>query len=125
MKTYFNWHQFKDGKLSIQCMCVCQCVCMCVCQCVCVCVWCVSVCVCIHVCVCVPRSPASDSSETVEVIIVRLGTMAASDMTMHHVLIILTLTFIQGHTDQNHENNKSLLFHYFRNYSSNAPSGLL
>ena len=25
---------------------------------------------------------------------------------MHHVLIILTLTFIQGHIDLNHENNK-------------------
>ena len=30
-------------------------------------------------------------------------------MKMHHVLIILTLTFIQGHTDLNHENNKYLI----------------
>ena len=29
----------------------------------------------------------------------------ASDIGMHQVLIILTLTFIQGHTDLNHENN--------------------
>ena len=32
--------------------------------------------------------------------------LTASDMRMHHVLIILTLTFIQGYTDLNHENNK-------------------
>ena len=51
---------------------------------------------------CVPL--ASDSSETVEVIIVKLGTVSASDMRMHRVLVIVTLTFIQGHTDQNHEN---------------------
>ena len=34
--------------------------------------------------------------------------MTASDMGMHHVLIMLTLTFIQGHTDLDHENNKCL-----------------
>ena len=28
---------------------------------------------------------------------------------MHHVLIILTLTFIQGNTDFNHENNKCFI----------------
>ena len=49
-------------------------------------------------CVCVL---ASDSSETIiEVIIIKLR------MVMHHVLIILTVTFIQGHTDLNRENNK-------------------
>ena len=37
---------------------------------------------------------------------------------MHHVLIILTLTFIQGQADRNHENNNEC--DYFRNYSSNA-----
>ena len=52
-------------------------------------------------CVCV--SLAGDSSETVEVIIVKLGTVTASDTKMHHVLIILTLTFIQGHTDLNQD----------------------
>ena len=51
-------------------------------------------------------SLASDSSETIEVIIIQLGTMTASDIRMHHLLIILALTFIQGHTDLNHENNK-------------------
>ena len=40
---------------------------------------------CVCVCVCVI---ANDSSETVEVIIVKLGTDTTSDMGMHHVLII-------------------------------------
>ena len=57
------------------------------------------VCVCLCVCVC------PDSLETVEVIIIKLGTVTASDMRMHHVFIILTLTFIQGHTDLNYEDN--------------------
>ena len=30
-------------------------------------------------------------------------------MAMHHMLIILTLTFIQGRTDLNHQNNKCLI----------------
>ena len=47
------------------------------------------------VCLCVCVSLASDFSGTIEVIIVKLGTVNASDMVMHHVLIILTLTFIQ------------------------------
>ena len=55
---------------------------------------------------CLCMSLASDSSETIEVIIIKLGTVTALTMVMHHVLIILTLTFIQGHTDLNHENNK-------------------
>ena len=59
--------------------------------------------------VCVYVSFANDSSETVEVIIIKLGTVTASDMRMHHVLIILALPFIQGHTDLNHENNKCLI----------------
>ena len=50
------------------------------------------VCVCLSVCV----SLASDSLETIEVIIINLGMVTASDMVMHHVLIILTLAFIQG-----------------------------
>ena len=53
-------------------------------------------------CVC----PSSDSSETIEVSIIKLGMVTTSDMRRHHMLIILTLTFIQGHTDLNHENNK-------------------
>ena len=41
--------------------------------------------------------------------VLRYGMVTASDMLMHHVLIILTLNFIQGHTDLNHENNTSLI----------------
>ena len=32
-----------------------------------------------------------------------------SNVVMHHVLIILTLTFIQGHIYLNHENNKCVV----------------
>ena len=46
---------------------------------------------CLSVCV----SLASDFSGTIEVIIVKLGTVNASDVLMLHVLIILTLAFIQ------------------------------
>ena len=53
-----------------------------------------SVCVCVCLSICV--SLASDSSETIEVIIIKFGMVTASDMEMHYVLIILTLTFIQG-----------------------------
>ena len=52
-------------------------------------------------------SLARDSLETVEVVIIKFGMVTASDMGMQHVLIILT--FIQGHTDHNHENNKCLI----------------
>ena len=67
---------------------------------------CLSVCltdclsVCLSVCllpVCV--SLASDFSETIQVTTIILGMVTASDMVMHHVLTILTLTFIQGPTD--------------------------
>ena len=40
-------------------------------------------------------SIASDSLENVEVIVVKLGTVIASVTRLHHVLIILTLTFIK------------------------------
>ena len=60
--------------------------------------------VCVAMCLYV--SLASDSSVTITVTIVKLGTMTASDMRLHHVLIMLTLTFIQGHTHINQENNK-------------------
>ena len=74
----------------------------------CLCV-CVRACVCLRVSVCV--SLASDSSETIAVIIIKFGTVTASDMIMHHVFIVLTLT--QGHTD-------ILMFDYFIKFSSNA-----
>ena len=35
--------------------------------------------------------------------------VTVSDMVMHPMLIILTLTFIQAHTYLNHENNKCLI----------------
>ena len=56
-------------------------------------------CVCLSLCV----SLASDFSETVKVIIIKRGTVTVSDVRIHHVLIILTLTFIQGNIDLNHE----------------------
>ena len=46
----------------------------------------------------------SDSLEIIEVIIIKLGMVTALDMRMHHVLIILELTFIQGHADLNGAN---------------------
>ena len=49
-------------------------------------------------------SLVNDSSESV-----KLGTVTASDMRMHHVLMILALIFIQVHTYLNHENNKCLI----------------
>ena len=49
-------------------------------------------------------SNVGDSSETISVI--KLGTLTAWDMRMHHVFIILTFTFIQGHADLNHKKNK-------------------
>ena len=61
-----------------------------------------AVCVCVVCgvwCVCVCVSLTNDSSETIKVIIIKFGKVTASDMKMHHVLIILTVTFIQGHTD--------------------------
>ena len=47
-------------------------------------------------------SLASDSSEAIEVII---SSVTASDSRMHDVFIIWTLTFIQGHTELNHEDS--------------------
>ena len=56
-------------------------------------------------CLCADLFLASDFSEPVKVIFIKFGTVTASDRIMHHVLIILTLTVMQGHTDLNHENN--------------------
>ena len=61
----------------------------------------------VSVCVCLTL--ASDSLETVEVTIVKLITVTASVTRMHHMLIRLTVTFIQGHSDLNHENNICLV----------------
>ena len=64
---------------------------------------------CVCACVWVYVFLASDCLETIEVIIIKLGTVTASDRLMHHMSTILTLTFIQGHTDLNHENNICLI----------------
>ena len=71
---------------------------------------------CLSVCVCVARKRFLRNCWSVHRQTWH-STVTASDMRMHHILIILTLTFIQGHTDQN-ENNV-LLFKKL-NYSSNA-----
>ena len=55
--------------------------------------------------VCVGVSLASDSSKTITITIIKLGTVTATGMLMHRVLIILTLTFIQCHRDLSHESN--------------------
>ena len=59
------------------------------------------------VCVCV--SLDCDSSDSIEDIIIKLGTVIASDMLRHQVFIKSNVTFIQGYTDLNHENNKCLI----------------
>ena len=69
------------------------------------------VCACVHafVCVCVSLCRQPYLSETSEAIAITFDTVTASVTRMHHMLFILTLTFIQGHTDFNHENNKCLI----------------
>ena len=57
------------------------------------------------VCVCVPRKRFL----TVEVIIIKLGMVTAAGMVMHHVLIVLMLTFIQGDTDLNYQSDNLAL----------------
>ena len=91
-------------------MCACVRACMRVCVRVCVraCVRaCVSVCMCVCVCMCVRACVC-----TVQVTFVKLGMVTASDKGLHQVLIILTLSFIQGHTDLHHENNKCSFFNF-------------
>ena len=70
---------------------------------VCVYVCCVSMCVCVYVCVCACVRPSQAIPrkllKLLKVIIVKLGTVTAWDMDMHHVLITLTSTFIHGHTE--------------------------
>ena len=64
--------------------------------------------VCLSVCPCVCPSQAI-ARKPLGVTIVKFGTLAASGMRMHHVLIALTSIFIQGHTDLNYEKNKCLI----------------
>ena len=46
--------------------------------------------------------------------------VTASDMSMHHVLITFTLTFIQSQTDINHENYKCLFQKLFKQCPSSC-----
>ena len=57
------------------------------------------------VCLSVCASPAI-ISETSEAMAVKFDTVTASVTVMHQVVIILTLTYLQGHTYLNDENNK-------------------
>ena len=66
---------------------------------------CLSVSVCLSVC----PSIASHISETRQAITIKFDKVTASVTRMYHVLTIFTLTFIQGHTDLNHENSKCLI----------------
>ena len=60
---------------------------------------------------CERKSVASHISKTSEAI-AEFDTVTASVTRMHHMLIILTVTIIQGHTDLNHENNKCGFYLY-------------
>ena len=77
-------------------MCVFVCVCMCVCVCLRVCV-----------CVCVSRTSQVIPRKLLKSSFVTLGTVTASVTRMHHMLIVLTLTFTHGAL--NHENNTCLI----------------
>ena len=59
----------------------------------------------VFVCVCGWVPLASDSSETIEVMITKRDTETASDIRLHGVFIILTTAFIQGHTSPNYGND--------------------
>ena len=58
------------------------------------------------VCRCLSIASRNFISQTIDEIAITIDTVTASVTRMHHVLIMLTLTFIQGHTDLKHENNK-------------------
>ena len=48
-------------------------------------------------CECVCLSLANDSLGTIQVIIIKFGTVTASDIIMHHMLSTLTLTIQRSH----------------------------
>ena len=69
--------------------------------------------------VCLSASVASHISETSKAIAIKFDTVTASVMRMHHVSIILTLAFAQGHTHLNHQNNKcSIISETFQTMTS-------
>ena len=63
------------------------------------------------VCVCPSQAIPRKLLKVIIIKVIKLGTVTTSDMRMHHMLIILTLTLNQGHTD---------LIEYFRKFSSNV-----
>ena len=62
----------------------------------------------LSVCVC-PSQVIPRKLLKFEAVIIKHFKVTASDMRMHHMLIILTLIFIQSRTDLNIENNKCLI----------------
>ena len=64
---------------------------------------------CVSVCLSVCLSVVSHISETRKAIAITFKTVTASVTRMHHVFMTLTLTFIQGHTDLNHDNTKCVI----------------
>ena len=103
-KCHFCFQSLKTLKKLDEAVCVCVCACVraYVCMCVCACVY---TCVCRPTCVRVCPSQAI-RRKLLEVITTKLSTVTASDLRMHHVSIILTLTVIQGHRVLNPEINK-------------------
>ena len=73
---------------------------------------------CLRVRACLCLSFASDFSETIEVIIIKPGTVIASDVGKHHVFTIWAVTFSQGQTDLNHETKIRLFHTLFKQCSS-------
>ena len=69
---------------------------------------CVYVCVCVYMClsVCLFVRVDSHISKTNEAIAIKVDTVTAYVTGMHHMFIILTLTFIQVQADLNHEHEK-------------------
>ena len=61
-------------------------------------------CLCVH-----PSHYKAIPGKLLLVTIIKLGPVTASDMGMHYQLTIMTLAFIRGHTDTNHEDNKCLI----------------
>ena len=64
------------------------------------------------VCLSVRRQPyLSESSQSdITIILDTVTVVSVSVMRMHRVLIVMTLTFIQGHTELNHENKKCSIY---------------
>ena len=64
---------------------------------------------CVYMCQCACLCPSQAIPQKLLNTSSSNGMVTASNIVMHHMLIILTLTFIQGHTYRNHSNNKCLI----------------